>query len=358
MWQVIGQTKIIDSLKHSLAEGRLSHAYLFVGPPHVGKTTLAITLAQALNCPFEDKPCGECRSCRRIASGKHADVQVIGRAVKSQESGRGTPDSRLQTPDSKGGSSVRKEIAIDQIREMQHNVSLKPYEGDQRLIIIDGAEHMSKEAANSLLKTLEDPPSSTTFILLAVDEGSLLPTIVSRCQRLRLFPQPLPVVRQALVERWGVPSERAEHLARFCHGCIGWAISAIDNDEVLTKRSEHLKDLVSLSRSDVSERFVFAAQLAAQFGRDRASVRERLELWLTWWQDMLLMKNGCVEFITNMDRRESLQEAAAQHCLSAISGVLKSIRETIQQLEQNASPQLALEVLMLNIPFEREASYA
>ena len=337
MWQVIGQTKIINALRRSLADGRLAHAYLFVGPQHVGKMTLAITLAQALNCPSEDKPCGECPSCRRIALGKHSDVQVIGGAET----------------ETRRGSSVR--IGIDQIREMQHNVSLKPYEGDQRLIIINGAEHMSEEAANSLLKTLEEPPPSTTIILLAADEGSLLPTIVSRCQRLRLAPQPVPAVKQALVERWGVPSERADLLARLCHGCIGWAISAIHNEEVLAKRSEHLDSLISLSRSDISERFAVAAQLAT---KDKASVREQLELWLTWWQDLLLMKNGCVEFITNMDRREALQEAATEYSLSAISGMLHSIRDTIQQLEQNANPQLALEVLMLNIPLEREASYA
>ena len=342
MWQIIGQTGAVNSLRRSLADGRLAHAYLFIGPQHVGKMTLAITVAQALNCPAEDKPCGECRSCRRIASGKHADVQVIGRAET----------------ETRRGSSVRKEIGIDQMREMQHNVSLKPYEGDQRLIIIDGAEHMSEEAANSLLKTLEEPPPSSTFILLVVDEGSLLPTIVSRCQRLKLSPQPLPVVKQALVERWGVPSESADLLARICHGCIGWAISAIHNEEALANRSAHLDSLISLSRGDISERFAFAARLATQFGKDRASVGKRLELWLTWWRDLLLMKNGCVEFIANTDRREALQEAAAQYPLSAIGGMLKSIRETIQQLEQNANPQLALEVLMLNIPFEREASYA
>ncbi len=85
---------------------------------------------------------------------------------------------------------------------------------------------------------------------------------------------------------------------------------------------------------------------------------ERLELWLTWWQDLLLVKNGCGEFITNIDRREALQEAATQYSLSAIGGMLQSIRETTQQLEQNANPRLALEVLMLNIPLEREAIYA
>jgi len=340
MWRVIGQDKITDSLKHSLADGRLSHAYLLIGPQHIGKMCLAITLAQALNCFAEDKPCGECRSCYRIASGKHSDVQVIGRE------------------ETKSGSSIRKEISIDQIREMQRNVILKPYEGDNRVIIIDGAEHMSEEASNSLLKTLEEPPPNTIFTLLAVDDGSLLPTILSRCQRLRLSPQPLSVVKQELMERWGLPSERADLLARFSHGCIGWAISAADNGDALAKRSEYLDSLIAVSIGDITERFAVASRLAKQFAKDRALVGKHLELWLTWWRDILLMKNGCLEFIANMDRREVLEEAAARYPLSAVGGMIKSIRETIQHLEQNANPQLALEVLMLNIPFEGETNYA
>ena len=134
MWQVIGQSKAVNSLKRGIAERRLSHAYIFAGPQHVGKMTLAINFAQALNCLSEDKPCGECHTCHRIASGNHPDIQVIRRdeAGKSED-----------TPQRKG-------ISIDQIREMQHSVHLKPYEGSYRVIIIDGSEHMSEEAANSL----------------------------------------------------------------------------------------------------------------------------------------------------------------------------------------------------------------
>ena len=160
------------------------------------------------------------------------------------------------------------------------------------------------------------------------------------------------------MEQWGIPSEQAEVLARLCHGCIGWAISAVTNKAVLEERSQHLESLISLAHSDISERFEFASQLATQFGKNRASVREWLELWLTWWRDLLLMKNGCAEFITNIDRVNTIQQQAARYHLSAIYGTIKSIRETMRQLEQNVSPRLALEVLMLNVSLEGEVDYA
>src|SRR4030042_396604 len=132
MWQVLGHPKATTLLERSIQRGRLSHAYLFVGPPHVGKMTLALNLAQAVNCQAEDVPCGECASCRRIASGKHADVQIIGLI-----------------------STEKKEISIEQMREMQNSASLPPYEGKQKGFIIEKADLLPHEASNSLLKTLE-----------------------------------------------------------------------------------------------------------------------------------------------------------------------------------------------------------
>jgi len=342
MWQVIGQDKAVSSLERSLLEGRLSHAYLFVGPQHVGKMTLAINLAQALNCVSEDKPCGQCHSCRRIASGNHPDIRIVRRAeaLDSEE------------------PSQSKNIRIDQIRELQHSVNLKPYEGGWRVIIIDETEFMNEEAANALLKTLEEPPDSTIFVLIASDEGSLLPTILSRCQRLEVPLLPIQTVRQALVDKWGTPPERADLLARLSHGAIGWAISATRDDNMLEERSQNLESLIALTGSDITERFEFAADLAIQFGKNRALVRARLELWLTWWRDLLLLKNGCTKFVTNIDRQDILEQQAGKYSLNSIRGIIKSIQETMQHLEQNANPRLALEVLMLNINVEREKSYA
>jgi len=142
MWQVVGHEETVALLDRSLRNGRLAHAYLFVGPRHVGKMRLAIELAKALNCHHEERPCGVCTQCERIEGLKHADVQVI-------------------------GVDGTTEIGIDQMREMQHCASLKPFEGRHRVFIIDGVEHLSREAANCLLKTLEEPPADVQLVLLS-----------------------------------------------------------------------------------------------------------------------------------------------------------------------------------------------
>ncbi|MFO8101269.1 MAG: DNA polymerase III subunit delta' [Dehalococcoidia bacterium] len=341
MWPVIGQDRIVDLLKRSIAEGRLSHAYLLLGPRHVGKMTLALSLARALNCTSEDSPCGECSSCRRISGGNHPDVLLI------------------QLDETAPEQLSRKAIGIDQIREMQRSVNLNSYEGGYRIVIIDGAEYMSEGAANSLLKTLEEPPPNTVFLLLTAEEDMLLPTIHSRCQRIEFEPIPINILQKVLIEQWGVPPDQADLLARFSCGCIGWAISALSEESIQEERSEQLGKLISLIYSDISERFRFAAGLAAEFGRSRATVREWLELWLTWWRDLLLLKSGHPEFMINADREDLLEQQAEQFGLNGLREAIRRIQETMHQLEQNSNARLALEVLMLNIPtIEKEASHA
>lgn len=339
MWQVVAQDRAVEFLRRSLDEGRLAHAYLFSGPRHVGKMTLAQNLAQAVNCEEENRPCLNCRSCRRIASGNHPDVQVIGRQEGSAE-----------TP--------KKEISIDQIRQLQHAASLKPYEGRYRVFIIDGAEHLSEEGANSLLKTLEEPAPNVILVLLTTDYGLLLPTIISRCQRVELFPVPSPIAEQALIEHWGAAAEKAEVLARLCHGGIGWAISALSDARPLEERAQKLERLISLHDASIEQRFAYAAQLATQFAKNRDSVREELELWRGWCRDLLLIKGGGANLVANIDKQELLHRQARRYSLTQIKSFIKAIGAALQQLEQNANPRLVLEVLMLDMARERKARYA
>ncbi len=154
MWQIVGQSRALSLLQRSLEQGSMAHAYLLVGSPHVGKMTLALNLAQALNCQGAEPPCGQCDACQKIALGKHADVQVIG----------------LNTAGNSTEAGPTTEIGIDQIREMQHSSSLPPFEGRYKVFIIDRAELMSTEAANCLLKTLEEPASGVIFILLTTND--------------------------------------------------------------------------------------------------------------------------------------------------------------------------------------------
>jgi DNA polymerase III subunit delta' len=338
MWQVIGQERAVSLLQHGLETGRLTHAYLFVGPPHIGKMTLAINLAQALNCEAKDPPCLQCPSCKKIAAGSHSDVQVIGLARNEDE------------------DAENKSIHTDQIKDMLHSASLPPFEGKNKVYIIDGAELLQPEASNRFLKNLEEPLEKVTYILLTVNEKLLLPTVISRCQRLEL--QPLPVVKEsaALQEKLNLDTEKARLLAGLSHGCPGWAITAAGNDSLLEKRHEDLNQVVAIIKADFEERFAYVARLAAGFTQNRGAVYDVLDRWLDFWRDLMLVKLGCHDMITNIDRKDELGKMAGVYRLSGITGFIKSIESAAWQLQHNVNTRLALEVLMLDIPKEETLS--
>ena len=335
MWQVVGQDRTISLLQCSLEKKALAHAYLLVGPPHIGKMTLALDLAKAINCDAAALPCGDCTSCRRIASGKHADVQIIELAGDKESA-----EARSQT-----------EISIDQIRQMQHSACLPPFEGRYKVFIIEGAELLSNEAANCLLKTLEEPEDKVVFLLLTAREELLPATIVSRCQRLELSPLAVGEVEVALNSRWAVEQEKARLMARLCHGCLGWALLTAKDDNWLKERSERMEQMLGvIDAAGYEGRLEYAAWLASQFNKNRAPVEEILDLWLDWWHDLLLVKIGCVEAITNVDVSVVLEQRAKDYSLAEIKSFISAIQSIGKQLKQNANPQLVFEVLMLGIP--------
>jgi DNA polymerase-3 subunit delta' len=334
MWQVTGQDRAVSLLRRSLETGAVSHAYLFIGPAHSGKMTLALELARALNCENAEMPCGTCDSCRKISEGKHADVQVIG----------------IGSTETDGESKSKTEIGIEQIRRVQHAANLPPFEGKFKVFIVDGAESFSIEAANALLKTLEEPERNVVFILLATDATLLPETVVSRCQPVELIPVPAQKIEEALDKSWGIEPEKAALLARLSKGCFGWAVSAARDGTLLEQRAEVLDKILDVIEADYEERFAYSSQLATRFGRDRSYVFERLDLWLDWWRDLLLIKTGSVDNITNIDRLDELKEMSRRRSLSRIRDFIGSIRSAGKQLRRNANPRLVLEVLMMDIP--------
>lgn len=334
MWKVIGQKNAVSLLQRSLETGNVSHAYLFTGPAHSGKMTLAIELAKALNCAGNGPPCGECDSCIKITESKHADVQVIG----------------LTTADNADDSKTKTGISIEQIRQLQHSASLPPFEGEYKIYIIENAEMMSTEAANALLKTLEEPESRVVFILLASDAGLLLETVTSRCQPVEMVPVPVAEIERVLVSDFTIEKENAALLARLSRGWFGWAVNAATNDELIENRTEILDRIIELSEADCEERFAYSTQLAGKFSSDRHYVFERLDLWIDWWRDILLAKSGMIDNVTNIDRREEIQMIAEKRTLIKIRHFIRSIQSAGEQLRQNANPRLVLEVLMLDMP--------
>ncbi|MCK5429006.1 MAG: AAA family ATPase, partial [Anaerolineales bacterium] len=326
MWNIFGQPKAVDLLKSSVEQKRLSHAYLFIGPAHIGKGTLALKLAQAVNCPEEDPPCGVCALCSRIASGANSDIQIICLAPGA------------------------KEIGIDQVREAQHTASLKAFESKCRVFIIDGADRLSVEASNSLLKILEEPPNDVLLILTAIHKGQIMPTILSRCQIVELHPTAAPVIEKGLVNQWEVDAVKAKLFSRFCNGSIGWALMAYNDESVVEGRSETLDRIIDLTAASIGDRFAYAAQQATFFAQDKEAVFETLNLWIGWWRDLLLVKHRCHDLVTNIDRMDMLEKSSGKYDVAPIAGFIKRLDLAVRNLRRNANPRLALEILMLDIP--------
>lgn len=334
MWTVIGHEKAVALLRRSLEKGAVAHAYLFVGPAHVGKMTLAVNLAQALNCTGPEPPCGACESCRRIADGKHADVQV----------------TELQRGDEAAETSSKTRISVQQVDGILHSVNLPAFEGKRKVFIIDGAEHMSIGAANRMLKTLEEPVSSVVFVLLTVNEAMVPVTVISRCQRVEFFPLPLAAVEGALVSRWGVEPDKAKLLARLSAGCLGWAVTMANEPSLLQQRSDWLDDWLDIMEGDLDARFSFAARIAERYSQNREPLDRKLTLLLDWWRDVLLVKAGNEDAIVNVDRADTLAQMAGVYGLARIRAFIGRIESVLGQLHQNVNPQLALEVMMLDMP--------
>ena len=337
-WGLVGHEWAVAALKQAIARRRVPHAILFVGPSGVGKRTLAQAFARALECMATDagaRPCGQCRTCHLIAGGNYPDLCLI------------------ETERASGGQRQdRRDISIEQIRSLQHQVSLKPYEGRWVIGIIAGAHEMSDAAANCLLKTLEEPQPAVVLILTAPDVGQLFPTIVSRCQVFPLRPLPPAQTETALASRFGVEPERAAVLAHLSGGRIGWAVRAAQDESVLSVRRERLDALVQLVDSSRRQRLDEAASLSDDYGKGqdgRDAVHETLDLWASWWRDVLLLQEGCAGQITNVDCSAELQQAA-RYPSGEAARFLAEILAARDHLERNVNPRLALEVLLLGMP--------
>jgi DNA polymerase-3 subunit delta' len=229
-------------------------------------------------------------------------------------------------------------------------VNLPPFEGRYKVFIIDGLEFLSIAAANRMLKTLEEPVGNVIFILLTVNEAMVPATVISRCQRIELFPLALSLIEKALMTRWNVEPEKAKLLSRLSAGCPGWAVAMSKDNALLQQRNDCLDEWLEVIESDFDRRFTFVSKMTERYTQNREIVQQKLALLLDWWRDVLLTKVGNEEAIINIDRENGLKETAATCNLAQIRQFISTVESTMSHLRQNVNPQLALEVLMLNVP--------
>ena len=331
MWQTVGHDKALRTLDRAIAGDRVAHSYLIVGPAQVGKTTLALDLARSVNCTSNDPPCGECRQCQRISSGLHPDVRVVG--LEPARSGR-----------------MRTQISIDQVRDVQREASLLPYEGRHRVFIFETAEKLTAEASNSLLKMLEEPPDGVIIVLLASDAGAMLPTILSRCRRIDLRPVPAQTISEFLIERYDMSGERAQEIAGASSGRIGWAVEAARDSGLLDRVRQTIDTIDGFTRGSLTDRFEYAQQLAGRFSANREAVFADLDLWQSWWRDILMTGHDRSELVANVAKRDSLEDISAKLSVEDAAAAIAAVRRAAFLLERNVSPRLALEAMMLALP--------
>jgi len=307
-------------LNRAIHNRRTRHAYLLTGPDQIGKTTLARAFAAALNCTGDNPPCGACRTCRLILKDAHPDVSIV----------------------EADGNTLK----IEQIRDLQQTLALRPYEARYRVAILRRFQQATVQAADALLKTLEEPAPHAVLILTADATDSLRPTIISRCQLLHLRPLPLATVEQALQAEWGTPAEQAGTLAALSGGRIGWAIRAFDDPEALEERTTALDLLENALLGSRRERFALVEQIPS----DKTVLFTLLDLWQGYWRDVLLVASGSQTPLTNVDRVDAITDLARIIGREAAQNALTATRRAISYLHRNANTRLTLEVLMLDYP--------
>lgn len=340
-WEMIGHDWVVKLLHHHVSSRQVQHAYLLTGPDGVGKRTLGMRFAQALNCespPSPGETCGECRACRLTPQQTYPDLHVVEVGQLDEELGR-----------------TSSEILIEQIRRLRRQLALAPFEGKWRVALLLRFWEASEEASNALLKTLEEPPPQVVLMLTARSAESLLPTIVSRCEVIKLRTIPVAELKDVLEAR-GASKDRARLIAGLSDGRPGRALTLLEETKEMEKRAEILDDLIVLLKGKRTYRFNYCETLAKKKHKREPlkKVRERaidvLETWLSLWRDAMILSIGAEADIQNTDRDLVLELLISEFNQEEIVSSVQEIKRTIETIQQYANIRLSLETLMLDLP--------
>jgi DNA polymerase-3 subunit delta' len=272
-----------------------------------------------------------------VAAGTHPDVSLV------------APSGLCDVSDHDHRKDNSRDIKICQVRALERRLDLAPFEARWRVEIVDPADALNQQSADAFLKTLEEPPPNVVLILCTAREETLPETVRSRLRRVELHPAPVAAVA-ALLRGRGTSADAAEVIARLSGGRVGWAVSAAADPAVLEERAAALDEAARLFSGGLAERFARAADLATRWPKDRSGVARTLDIWTSWWRDVLLSAGGAERGMVNTDRMDEIRAAATVASAADAAHAVQALRDVRGQLEENASPRLALEVLMLRLP--------
>jgi DNA polymerase-3 subunit delta' len=242
---------------------------------------------------------------------------------------------------------VGRNIKINQVRELHHRLSLTPYEATFRIALILRFEEANQNAANALLKLLEEPPPKVVMLLTAQEAEILLPTIVSRCELIRLRPLSIPEIVQGLQEQYDVSVQNATSVGHISGGRPGYALRLLQNPEYLKERKNWLEEHLRLLSANRVERSLFAEEIS----KNTQGLESILQIWSSYWRDVLLVVSGSSTPITNIDYQGNIQDLAGKVDLSTSRKIVEACNHTQKLIRQNVNTRLAMEVLVLNLPF-------
>lgn len=324
-WDLLGHDWAETLLRKHIASNEARHAYLFTGAPGIGRRSLALAFASALNCIQPPQPggfCGECRICRQTARMQLPDLSIV-------------------APESAGGA-----IKVAQVRELQRALSLTPYEARYRVALLLDFQLANASAQNALLKTLEEAPEKVILLLTADATDSLLPTISSRCEILRLRPVSVVALEEALRSRWNLAAEKARLYAHLASGRAGAALRMDSDAELLEKRAAWVEELLRLLPLNRRERLAAAEALS----RSRDPLRLMLQAWLSFARDLLLAASGAESQVVNLDYLDDITRIARGLGNARSLALVNCLIRALGELEANANLRLLLDNTLLEIP--------
>lgn len=321
--EIVGNEHIIKNLQSAVSNNKVSHAYIIDGIEGSGKMLLANTFAKTLQCEKGgNTPCNECISCHTFDSGNNPDIIYV-------------------VP------TKTKALGIEDIRNQMVNIlNIKPYKNKYKIFIIDNADTMTVQAQNAILKTIEEPPSYSVFILLSTNFSSFLPTVLSRCILIKLRPLSEEVIKKYIKDNLNVEEEKAGVYSAFALGSIGKAKKLIKSEEFGIKRQKIMEALNAIKKSDDIEIF----ELAKSFEDYKEEINEALDICFVWYRDLLMLKIfEDKRYIIEQDKYSELNLKAGEFESSQLFKILDIIENTRQRLDKNVNFQLALEIMFLKI---------